>query len=140
VLAPGGDGPVPLPWQAARCVTVGYAAYLDGNGEPTGRYGLIWYAKTVLTDASPTTLQAFRERNNIFPATGTADQLFDEDRFVSYRDLGSYAAAQILDARAHLISIKDSSYDDLCHDDHWVAKELAALLDARTWHAVRALL
>jgi len=122
--APGGTDQ--YSWRAERCVTIGVIDY-------GGTFALFWYAKPVLTVADPTSLLAYRERDNIFPATGTIDQFFDEDHFVSYRDLGSYAAEQILDARGRLPALLQCDYDGLATSTDWVAVELAALLTEDEW-------
>ena len=62
------------------------------------QWSVIWYGKPVLTKDTPTDVRAYHERDSVFPATGTIDQFFDEDLFVVYRDIGRYAAAEILAA------------------------------------------
>lgn len=68
------------------------------------RVGLLWYARPVLTQSSPPTTLAYRERDAAFPATSTMDQFFDTEQFEAYRELGRHAADVIEEARQEVVT------------------------------------
>jgi hypothetical protein len=61
---------------------------------PRGETGVLVYVRTVVTPSAPYDIQAFRLRDPSFPHTSTVDQLYTDQRFESYRALGSHAAAE----------------------------------------------
>ena len=65
-------------------------------------WGLLWYAKPVLSKDSPTPLLAHREIDAEFPHTSTVDQFFDTSTYVAYRDLGRFNAREVKQGRLAL--------------------------------------
>jgi hypothetical protein len=55
-----------------------------------GGKGTLIYVKLSVTGDEPAHLQAYRERESIFPHHSTADQLFTEEQFEAYRALGQH--------------------------------------------------
>jgi GNAT superfamily N-acetyltransferase len=105
-------------------------------GRPDERVGLLWYTKPALTADARTRLLAYHERDDRFPAHPTADQLFDEEQFESYRMLGEETGRLLAHARHQLLSALAR------HRDHaafaaaagedgapWPVREVARLLE-----------
>ncbi len=61
---------------------------------PGGEPGVLVYVRTVVTPGAPYDIQAFRLRDPTFPHTSTVDQLYTDQRFESYRALGSHASGE----------------------------------------------
>jgi hypothetical protein len=61
---------------------------------PRGEPGVLVYVRTVVTPSAPYDIQAFRLRDPSFPHTSTVDQLYTDQRFESYRALGSHASSE----------------------------------------------
>lgn len=59
---------------------------------PDGTRGKLLYMKSSLTGDEPADVLEYRARQPIFPQQSTADQLFDESQFESYRTLGYHVA------------------------------------------------
>ncbi|MEX1141519.1 MAG: hypothetical protein WEB79_04325 [Thermoleophilaceae bacterium] len=67
-----------------------------------GSVGTLVYATNVVTDGSPWDVKAYRQDDPDFPRNSTADQLYTDQRFESYRTLGLLAgrnAIALMDAR-----------------------------------------
>jgi hypothetical protein len=120
---------------AERAVGVGVMVRAPRDGQGTPTVGLLWYAKPVLTADAPPTALAYRERVPTFPADSTIDQFFDTEQFEAYRDLGRAAAAQILQARSHVLvalaaaaTLGDLRHHATSTEAHWATREVARLL------------
>jgi hypothetical protein len=75
--------------------------------------GCLIYLKPTLTGDEPTDLLAYAARELEFPHHPTADQLFDEERFESYRQLGEHIGEKLGDTLARSMSgIQDGSRAD----------------------------
>src|SRR5207248_1078136 len=57
---------------------------------PDAEPGYLIYVKPTLTGDEEADLQAYAAQNRDFPHHPTPDQLYDEDRFESYRQLGEH--------------------------------------------------
>lgn len=66
---------------------------VDGPGTPDG---LLLYVKPVLAGSEPVDLYDYGRTHADFPMQSTADQLYDERQFESYRVLGSHAFERIV--------------------------------------------
>lgn len=66
---------------------------LPGDPEP----GTLVFVKSEITDDTPWDVRAFAQRNKSFPNQSTLIQLFDDEQFEAYRELGYTAADQALD-------------------------------------------
>jgi hypothetical protein len=58
---------------------------------PRGQIGTLVYARTVVTPEAPYDVQAFRIRDKQFPHHSTLDQLYTDEKFEAYRELGAQA-------------------------------------------------
>lgn len=65
------------------------------TGKEPGRSGYLVYLKPTLTGDEDTDLQYYAAQNRDFPHHPTSDQLYDEDRFESYRQLGEHIGDQL---------------------------------------------
>lgn len=81
-----GDDSIDVPEVAAKDAVRGTISY------PNGRVGTLVYATNVVTSESPWDVHAHRQGNTDFPRNSTADQLYTDQRFESYRVLGNRAA------------------------------------------------
>ncbi|GAB3677212.1 patatin-like phospholipase family protein [Angustibacter aerolatus] len=71
---------------AQHDVVTGSITYPDeGRGV---RHGRLFYARTVLTDQVPWDLRSIKHSDPRFPNHSTADQLYTDQRFEAYRELG----------------------------------------------------
>ena len=77
---------------ANACCVEGTFEYADGAS------GRLFYARTVVTASSPFDVQAFRERDPAFPHHSTLDQLYTDQKFEAYRELGVQAATAAVKA------------------------------------------
>jgi hypothetical protein len=68
---------------------------------PVGGPGTLLYLKPTLPDDARIDLTAYRAADSNFPFDSTADQMFTESQFESYRALGRDAAASLFGERAH---------------------------------------
>ena len=75
---------------ATACCASGAIRY------PDGRVGTLVYARTVVTSDMPYDVKAFLEKDPAFPHHSTADQLYTDQKFEAYRELGAYAGRQAL--------------------------------------------
>jgi hypothetical protein len=75
---------------AARCCVSGRITY------PGGRKGVLIYARTVVTAEAPYDVQAFRIRDEAFPHHSTLDQLYTDEKFEAYRELGAHTGRAAL--------------------------------------------
>ncbi|MFN2400628.1 MAG: patatin-like phospholipase family protein [Gemmatimonadaceae bacterium] len=73
------------PYSQVHCV-VGSITYPDGTR------GKLLYLKSSLTGDEPADVREYHARQPLFPHQTTADQLFDESQFESYRTLGYHVA------------------------------------------------
>ena len=74
-----------------------------------GRVGLIWYTRPEVTADHSAVIQAFADRDEVFPADSTINQLFDVERYEAYRRLGYENGAAIGRARAGLVAAMRAS-------------------------------
>ncbi len=85
---------------AERCCITGRIRY------PGGQPGTLVYARSVVTRDAPYDVQAFRIRDDRFPHHSTVDQLYTDEKFEAYRELGAQAGRSALSdanrARAEL--------------------------------------
>lgn len=65
-------------------LAIGKIRYVDGQE------GTLLYVKLSVTGDEPAHLLAYRVRESAFPHHSTADQVFDEEQFESYRALGQH--------------------------------------------------
>lgn len=68
---------------AERCCVSGRITY------PGGTKGVLIYARAVVTRDAPYDVQAFRIRDEAFPHHSTLDQLYTDEKFEAYRELGA---------------------------------------------------
>jgi hypothetical protein len=59
--------------------------------------GRIVYCRAAVTSDAPYDVRAFQERDARFPNHSTLDQLFDDEKFESYRALGAHTADRALE-------------------------------------------
>ena len=59
---------------------------------PDGQTGTLIYVRTVVTAGAPFDVQAFRVNDPAFPHNSTLDQLYTDQKFEAYRELGFHAA------------------------------------------------
>jgi hypothetical protein len=71
---------------------LGAIAYPPDATYPNGRRGRIVFAKAALTAQAPWDVRAYGERDSVFPADPTVEQLYTGERFEAYRNLGAVAA------------------------------------------------
>lgn len=62
--------------------------------------GVLVYVRSVVTKDAPYDVQAFRLRDESFPHHSTFDQLYDDQKFEAYRELGAYNARVALEEPA----------------------------------------
>jgi len=67
---------------------------------PGGRKGMLIYARTVVTADAPYDVQAYRIRDPAFPHNSTLDQLYTDEKFEAYRELGAHVARATLSEAA----------------------------------------
>jgi hypothetical protein len=67
---------------------------------PDGTTGVLVYGRTVVTPDAPYDVQAFRIRDDRFPHHSTVDQLYTDEKFEAYRELGSHVGRAALGAAA----------------------------------------
>jgi hypothetical protein len=75
---------------AERCCVRGRITY------PTGQKGVLIFARSVVTREAPYDVQAFRIRDKAFPHHSTLDQLYTDEKFEAYRELGVQAGRAAL--------------------------------------------
>jgi hypothetical protein len=89
----------PLPRLSRRhffCARIVYPP--DGENEANDpQEGYLIYLKPTLTGDEPVELQGYAALNADFPHNPTMDQLYDEDRFESYRQLGEHIGDHLAD-------------------------------------------
>lgn len=112
---------IDLPWQAITNTTKEIGKQIDDTGDsekrtgphvavgeisyPGGRKGTLIYIKSSLTGDENDYIFHYKKRYGAFPHETTADQLFSEEQFESYRALGFHASYRFFDRRdrfAHL--------------------------------------
>jgi hypothetical protein len=98
-------------------------------------FGLLWYAKPVLTAGMPQGLLSYAEIDLTYPSTSTLNQFFHTAQFKAYQDLGRHNAAEIVEARNALrVALEGQPSLDAFHkaanapDAHWALVSLAALI------------
>lgn len=79
---------------AAKCCAKGRIVY------PDGQIGVLIYVRTVVTEDAPYDVQAFRLNDKAFPHHSTLDQLYTDQKFEAYRELGFHAATRALELAA----------------------------------------
>jgi hypothetical protein len=83
-----------------------YRATPTGNGEITcdadessPLVGRIVYCRAAVTAQAPFDVRAFQAKDRRFPHHSTFDQLFDDEKFESYRALGAHTAGRAVDTQ-----------------------------------------
>lgn len=71
--------------------------YRDPQTDGPGQDGVLVYARNVMTDDVPWDVKARRELDPQFPHNPTADQLYTDQKFESYRALGELAGGNAVD-------------------------------------------
>lgn len=61
-----------------------------------GREGILIYARCVLTEDAPWDVRAHHKQDPSFPHNSTADQLYTDQKFESYRALGEFVAGNAI--------------------------------------------
>jgi len=61
-----------------------------------GTEGTLVYVRNVMTEDVPWDVKAYHEADKSFPHNTTADQLYTDQRFEAYRELGACAARNAL--------------------------------------------
>ncbi|HEX8163363.1 MAG TPA: patatin-like phospholipase family protein [Pyrinomonadaceae bacterium] len=67
---------------------------VDG-GEPEEVDGYVLYIKATLTGSEPRDIYNYSRAHDAFPHESTGDQMYSEEQFESYRELGSHAFSEI---------------------------------------------
>jgi hypothetical protein len=75
-----------------KCCALGKIVYPDG---PTG---VFVYVRSVVTRSAPYDVQAFRINDPAFPHHSTFDQLYTDQKFEAYRELGTHACEEAIAA------------------------------------------
>jgi hypothetical protein len=76
---------------AERCCVRGRITY------PNGAHGVLIYGRNVVTPEVAFDVQAFRLRDKRFPHHSTLDQLYTDEKFEAYRELGAFVGRAALD-------------------------------------------
>jgi hypothetical protein len=95
-------------------------APLDGEPGDEGT-GLLVYCRAAVTADAPWDVRDFRDRDPRFPIHSTLDQLFNDEKFESYRALGAWTARRALTTWQHRI-VLDA-----------IRRELIGRARMRTW-------
>jgi hypothetical protein len=90
---------------------IGTFRYLN-TMKPQDDDGVLVFAKAAVTEDAPWDVRAFREADKRFPNHSTFDQLFDDQKFESYRALGAHTARRAVRAWMRLIA-KETARDQL---------------------------
>jgi hypothetical protein len=77
---------------AQECCVTGEIRY------PDGELGTLVYVRSVLTAEAPHDVRSYHEVDPEFPHNSTGEQLYTDQRFEAYRELGRCAAARALEA------------------------------------------
>jgi hypothetical protein len=75
-------------------VVTGRLKYRDGTR------GVLVYARNVMTETAPWDVRAHHRKEPAFPHNSTADQLYTDQKFESYRSLGAQAGARAVELMA----------------------------------------
>jgi hypothetical protein len=81
---------------AEACCARGRIKYPKRPDGTEGAEGVLIYARTVVTKDAAYDVQAFRLRDRDFPHHSTLDQLYTDEKFEAYRELGAQAARDAL--------------------------------------------
>jgi hypothetical protein len=97
-------------------VVVGSISYFaDAGASPV--LGKLVFAKAAITSDLPWDVRAFRAKDKSFPNNSTVDQLFTDQKFESYRELGYEAATHALKVfRAHCLQHAFDGPDQACDE------------------------
>lgn len=95
-------------------------APLDGQAGDQGT-GLLVYCRAAVTADAPWDVRDFRERDPRFPIHSTLDQLFNDQKFESYRALGAWTARRAVTTWQRRVVV------DAIH------RELVTRARSRTW-------
>jgi DNA-directed RNA polymerase specialized sigma24 family protein len=90
---------------------IGTFRYLNA-AETQDDDGILIFAKAAVTEDAPWDVRAFREADKRFPNHSTFDQLFDDQKFESYRALGAHTARRAVRAWMERIA-KQTARDQL---------------------------
>jgi Patatin-like phospholipase len=82
---------------AANSVAYGKIRYRDEDKCHFSREGVLIYARCTLTAKAPWDVQAHHEEDPAFPHNSTADQLYTDQKFESYRALGEFVAGDAIE-------------------------------------------
>ncbi|MEA2361318.1 MAG: hypothetical protein QOD71_463 [Thermoleophilaceae bacterium] len=86
---------------AERCCVRGRIKYPDGPNGEEGAQGVLIYARNVVTKDAAYDVQALRLRDPRFPHHSTLDQLYTDEKFEAYRELGAHAGRAALEEAAN---------------------------------------
>jgi Patatin-like phospholipase len=86
---------------AEHCCVRGRIKYPDGPNGEEGPEGVLIYARNVVTKDAAYDVQAFRIRDKRFPHHSTLDQLYTDEKFEAYRELGAHAGRAALEEAAN---------------------------------------
>ena len=92
---------------AERCCVRGKITYPEGPEGEERQEGVLIYARTVVTRQAAYDVEAFRIRDDDFPHHSTLDQLYTDEKFEAYRELGAHAG------RAAVAESKKARVDDI---------------------------
>jgi hypothetical protein len=89
------------------------------DGEKTEMNGILVYVKLTVPADAPWDLQEYMKADAVFPHDSTADQFFDETRFLRYVALGKHCGNQAVTKVSGLLSKKNdqnakSEFADCC--------------------------
>ena len=98
---------------------IGYSCVDSAGGGKKVEDGLLLYIKPSLNGTEPADVFHYARLHPLFPHESTANQLYSEAQFESYRELGAHVMATILEevpVGADLAALFRRVADDLSHD------------------------
>lgn len=82
--------------KSARGFAIGSITFPDADRTK----GTLVYIRAVLTAGAPEDIASYAAKDAKFPNHPTTDQLFDDERFEAYRELGRYLTAQAIRSKS----------------------------------------
>lgn len=109
----------------------------DGSDTSTDWIGQLIYCRAAVTEDAPWDVKAFHDRDKRFPYHSTLDQLFNDEKFESYRALGAHTAQravqgwrrEIAASETHRILRETASRGETLTHDQLLQEVKAALGD-----------
>lgn len=80
-----------------RATPTGKGEFTCDTDDSSPYVGRIVYCRAAVTTEAPYDVRAFQERDPRFPNHSTLDQLFDDEKFESYRALGAHTADRAIE-------------------------------------------